>query len=110
MEPDSLSFLTLINKVQSHSEGGGGRVEGGRTGLFSRHPFFSEDNCHSTLKLYSFTNNGWSLRLLEKTLMSSCVICLLIAREIFLLQSDCSAITKVHNFLLLGLLYNQPVL
>ena len=29
--------------------------------------FFSEDDCHPTLKLYSFTNNGWSLRLLEKT-------------------------------------------
>ena len=28
--------------------------------------------------------------------MSSCVICLVIAREIFLLQSDCSATTKVH--------------
>ena len=27
--------------------------------------FFSEDDCHPTL--YSFTNNGWSLRLLEKT-------------------------------------------
>ena len=27
--------------------------------------------------------------------MSSCVICLVIAREIFLLQWDCSAITKV---------------
>ena len=31
--------------------------------------------------------------------MSSCVICLVIAREIFLLQSDCSAITKVCNSL-----------
>ena len=39
--------------------------------------------------------------------MSSCVICLVIVREIFLLQSDCSAITKVCNFLLLSLLYNQ---
>ena len=29
--------------------------------------FFSEDDCHPTLTLYSFTNNGWSLRLLEKT-------------------------------------------
>ena len=38
--------------------------------------------------------------------MSSCVICLVIAREIFLLQSDCSAITKVYNFLLLSLLYS----
>ena len=28
MEPDSLSFLTLINKVQSHSEGGGGGLRG----------------------------------------------------------------------------------
>ena len=71
---------------------------------------FSENDGHPTLTLYSFTNNGWSLRLLiEKTwqqlffvsnkYMSSCVICLVIAREIFLLQSDCSAITKVHNFL-----------
>ena len=33
----------------------------------------------------------------------SCVICLFIAREIFLLQSNCSAITKMHNFSLLGL-------
>ena len=38
--------------------------------------------------------------------MSSCVICLVIAREIFLLQSDCSTITKMHNFSLLSLLYN----
>ena len=30
--------------------------------------------------------------------MSSCVICLVIARQIFLRQSDCSAITKVHKF------------
>ena len=39
--------------------------------------------------------------------MSSCVICLVVAREIFLLQSDCSAITKVHkpNFSLLSLTY-----
>ena len=29
--------------------------------------------------------------------MSSCVICVIIGREIFLLQSDCPAITKVHN-------------
>ena len=28
---------------------------------------------------------------------SSCVICVVIAREIFLLQSDCPEITKVHN-------------
>ena len=27
----------------------------------------------------------------------SCVICVVIAREIFLLQSDCPEITKVHN-------------
>ena len=76
--------------------------------------FFSEDDCHPTL--YSFTNNGWSLRLLEKTsqqvvfvsnrFVSSCgVICLVIARVIFLPQSDC-AITKVHNISLLSLLYN----
>ena len=75
--------------------------------------FFSEDDCPRTL--YSFTNYGWSSRLLEKTwqlvvfvsnkFVSSCgVICLVIAREIFLLQSDCAAITKVHNFSLLSLL------
>ena len=29
--------------------------------------------------------------------LSSCVICLVIAREIFLIESHCSAITKVHN-------------
>ena len=33
----------------------------------------------------------------------SSVICLVIAREIFLLQSDCSAVTKVRNFSLLTL-------
>ena len=33
----------------------------------------------------------------------SCVICLVIAREMLLLQSDCSAITKVRNFSLLSL-------
>ena len=38
----------------------------------------------------------------ERSLMS-CVICLVIAREIFLVQSDCSAITEVHNFSLLSL-------
>ena len=73
---------------------------------------FIKDDCHSTL--HSFSNNGWSLRLLEKTwhqlflwFMSSCsVICLVIARVIFLLQSDCSGITKVHNLSLLSLLYN----
>ena len=33
----------------------------------------------------------------------SSVICLVIAREIFLLQSDCSAVTKVRYFSLLTL-------
>ena len=60
---------------------------------------------------------GRSIRLLEGTvqlfsffvtnkfkLLSSCVICLVIAREIFLPQPDCSVITKVHDFSLL--LYN----
>ena len=53
--------------------------------------FFSEDDCHPTL--YSFTNNGWSSRILEKTwqqvvfvsnkCVSSCgVICIVIARVI----------------------------
>ena len=62
------------------------------------HLFLREDDCHPTLNLYSFTNNGWSLLLLEETwqqlfflgnkFMSSCVICLVILREIFLLQWD----------------------
>ena len=68
--------------------------------------FFSEDNdiVILLLTLYSFTNNGWSLQLLEEdlaavifvsnTFMSSCVI----AREIFLFQSNCSSITKVYHF------------
>ena len=30
--------------------------------------------------------------------MSSYIICLVTAKEIFLFQSDFSAITKVHNF------------
>ena len=83
--------------------------------------FNSEDDCHP---INFITNNGrsltctaWSLRLLEGTmqlfsvfvtnkfkLMFSCVICLVIAREIFLPQADCSVITKVHDFSLL--LYN----
>ena len=37
-------------------------------------------------------------------LMSFCVICLVIAREIFVPQPDCSVITKRHDFPLL--LYN----
>ena len=37
-------------------------------------------------------------------LMSSCVICLVIAREILLPQPDCLVVTKVHDFSLL--LYN----
>ena len=78
--------------------------------------WFNEDDCHPSLNLHSFANIGWSLRLLEKTwkavvfvsnkFMSSCVICLFIAREIFPFFSDCSAITKVHKFSLLSLLYN----
>ena len=61
----------------------------------SRKYIFSEDDCHPSLNLHSFTNIGSSLRLLEKTwkavvfvsnkFMSSCEICLVIAREIFLL-------------------------
>ena len=54
---------------------------------------FSKDDCHPSLNLQSFTNICWSLRLLEKTWKAvvfvsnkfmSCVICLVIAREIFL--------------------------
>ena len=29
--------------------------------------FFTEDDCHPSLNLHSFTNFGWSLWLLEKT-------------------------------------------
>ena len=50
--------------------------------------FFSEDDCHPSLNLYSFTNIGWSLRLpdlaavvfVSNKFMSSCVICVVIAR------------------------------
>ena len=31
------------------------------------HLFLREDDCHATLNSYSFTNNGWSLLLLEET-------------------------------------------
>ena len=60
----------------------------------SRKHVFSEDDCHPSLNLHSFTNIGWSLRLFEtwkavvfvsNKFLSSCVICLVIAREIFLL-------------------------
>ena len=48
-----------------------------------------------TMQLFSvFVTNKFKL-------MSSCVICLVIAREIFLPQPDCSVITKVHDFSLL---------
>ena len=72
----------------------------------SRKHVFSEDDCHPSLNSYSFTNISWSLRLLEKTWqqlflwvinLSSRVICVVIAREIFLLKSDCPEINKVHN-------------
>ena len=36
--------------------------------------------------------------------MSSCVICLVIAKEIFLFQSDCSAITKRAYFFVIELI------
>ena len=71
--------------------------------------FFSDDNCYPTL--YSLTNNGWSLRPVENTwkqfffvsnkLMSSCVICLVIAREIFLLLDSGSIICETSPPLLL---------
>ena len=69
----------------------------------SRKHVFSKDDCHPSLNSYSFTNISWSLRLLEKTWqqlflwvinLSSRVICVVIAREIFLLKSDCPEITK----------------
>ena len=44
--------------------------------------FFSGDDGHLTLNLYSFTNNGWSLQLLEKTwqqlFLSVINLCLLV--------------------------------
>ena len=49
---------------------------------------------------FSFLEKAWQ-QFVSNKFMSSCVICLVIAREIFLLQSDCSAITKVYNFSLL---------
>ena len=53
---------------------------------------------------YGFLRIPGSSRFCEYEInMSSCVICLVIAREIFLLQSDCLVITKVHNFSLLSL-------
>ena len=61
----------------------------------SRKHVFSEDDRRPSLNFHSFTNIGWSLQLLEKTwkavvfvskkFMSSCVICLVVAGEIFLL-------------------------
>ena len=67
--------------------------------------FCEDDDCHPTLTLNSFTNNGWSLRLLEKTwqqlflwVVNLCLLCIAVAREIFLLQSDCSAITWISVF------------
>ena len=73
---------------------------------FRKH-VFREDDFHPSLNLHSFTNIGWSLQLLEKTwqqlflwVINLCLlvyICVVIAREIFLLQSDCPEITKVHN-------------
>ena len=76
-------------------------------GEIQKNCHFREDDCHFTL--YSFTNNDWSLRLLEKTwqqlflwvinlCLGSYIICPVFASEIFLLQSDFSAITEVHNF------------
>ena len=47
---------------------------------------------------YSFLRRPGSIVFVSKKFMSSCAICLVIAREIFLLQSNCSAITKVHKF------------
>ena len=61
----------------------------------SRKHVFSEDDRRPSLNFHSFTNIGWSLQLFEKTwkavvfvskkFMSSCVICLVVAGEIFLL-------------------------
>ena len=70
--------------------------------------FFSEDDCHPTFKLI-FVYEQWLVitasceglavvAFVSYKFMSSCVICLVIAREVFLLQSDCSAITNVHKF------------
>ena len=47
-------------------------------------------SCHSNIKFISSRH-----RVIFS--LSSCVICVVIAREIFLLQSDCPEITKVHS-------------
>ena len=56
------------------------------------------------------TNNACSLRLLEKTWQQLFLWVINLCRSsccvIFLLQSDCSEIKKVHNFSLVSLLYN----
>ena len=54
--------------------------------------FFSEDDCHPTLTgLYSFTNNGWSLRLLEKTW-----------QQLFLWVINCLSIFSLWQFSLIS--------
>ena len=55
---------------------------------------------------YGFLRRPGSSFLVSNKFMSSYVICLLIAREIFLLHSDCSSITNVHSFSPLTLLSN----
>ena len=46
---------------------------------------------------YSFLRMPGSKCFVSNKFMSSYVICLVIAKEIFHFQSDCSPITKVHN-------------
>ena len=81
--------------------------------------FFSEDEGHPTCLIFIYEQwlvitASWedlaAVVFVSNKFMSSYVICLVIAREFFRLRSDCSAITKVHNFSLLSLLYNQFVL
>ena len=46
---------------------------------------------------YGYLRRPGSSFFMSNKFMPSCAICLVIVREIFLIESDCSAITKVHN-------------
>ena len=71
----------------------------------SRKHVFSEDDCHPALNYSLFIYEHWlvitaswedlaAVVFVSNKFMPSFVICVVIAREIFLLQSDCPEITK----------------
>ena len=71
----------------------------------SRKHVFSEEDCHPSLNYSLFIYEHWlvitaswedfaAVVFVSNKSMSSFVICVVIAREIFLLQSDCREITK----------------